>query len=54
MPATYLFEVKFPRSARFNGGELGTEASMFTAPAAITTFIYVAWFLNKQRRTGDC
>ena len=45
-PAGHLFEVSFPGSALLNGGELGTEASVFMVPAAIATFAYVLWFLG--------
>ena len=48
-----LFEVSFPGSAWLNGGELGTEASVFMVPAAIATFVYVLWFLRgKDDDTG--
>ena len=42
----HLFEVSFPGPAWLNGGELGTEASVFMVPAAIATFVYVGWFLR--------
>jgi len=45
-PVGHLFEVSFPGSAWLNGGELGTEASVFMVPAAIATFVYVLWFLR--------
>jgi hypothetical protein len=44
MPVGHLFEVTFPGPAWLNGGELGTEASIFMVPAAIATLIYVLWF----------
>jgi membrane protease YdiL (CAAX protease family) len=46
MPLGHLFEVTFPGPAWLNGGELGTEASIFMVQAAIATFIYVIWFLR--------
>lgn len=52
MPVGHLFEVTFPGPAWLNGGELGTEASVFMVPAAIATFIYVAWFLKKGSRNA--
>ena len=45
-PVGHLFKVSFPGSAWLNGGELGTEASIFMVPAAIATFIYILWFLR--------
>ena len=45
-PVGHLFEVSFPGPAWLNGGELGTEASVFMVPAAIATFVYVGWFLR--------
>ena len=49
----HLFKVSFPGSAWLNGGELGTEASVFMVPAAIATFVYVLWFLRgKDDDTG--
>ena len=45
-PVGHLFKVSFPGSAWLNGGELGTEASIFMVPAAIATFVYVLWFLR--------
>ncbi len=45
-PVGHLFNVTFPGPAWLNGGELGTEASIFMAPAAIATFVYVIWFLR--------
>jgi CAAX protease family protein len=50
MPVGRLFEVTFPGSAWLNGGELGTETSIFMVPAVIATFIYVIWFLRGRRR----
>ena len=50
MPVGHLFEVTFPGSAWLNGGELGTEASIFMVPAVIATFIYVIWFLRGRQR----
>lgn len=40
-PVGHLFDVTFNGPAWINGGELGTEASLFMIPAAIVTFIYV-------------
>jgi membrane protease YdiL (CAAX protease family) len=45
-PVGRLFNVTFPGPAWLNGGELGTEASIFMVPAAIATFLYVIWFLR--------
>jgi uncharacterized protein len=45
-PVGRLFNVTFPGPAWLNGGELGTEASIFMVPAAIATLIYVIWFLR--------
>jgi len=45
-PVGRLFNVTFPGPAWLNGGELGTEASIFMMPAAIATSIYVVWFLR--------
>jgi len=47
-PVGRLFNVTFPGPAWLNGGELGTEASIFMVPAAIVTFVYVMWFLRGQ------
>ena len=49
MPLGHLFEVTFPGPAWLNGGELGTEASIFMVPAVIATFIYVIWFLRGRQ-----
>jgi hypothetical protein len=46
IPVGRLFNVTFPGPAWLNGGELGTEASIFMVPAAIATLIYVIWFLR--------
>ncbi len=53
-PVGRLFNVTFPGPAWLNGGELGTEASIFMVPTAIATLIYVIWFLpglppNRER-----
>lgn len=45
-PVGHLFDTTFPGPAWLNGGELGTEASIFMMPAAIATLIYVIWFLR--------
>ena len=45
-PVGRLFNVTFPGPSWLNGGELGTEASIFMVPAAIATLIYVTWFLR--------
>ena len=47
-PVGRLFNVTFPGPAWLNGGDLGTEASIFMVPVAIATFIYVIWFLPGQ------
>ena len=48
-PAGHLLTVTFNGPALLNGGELGTEASVFMVPAAIATFIYVIWFLRGEQ-----
>jgi len=48
-----LFNVTFPGPAWLNGGELGTEASIFMVPAAIATLIYVIWFLRSLPPDGE-
>jgi membrane protease YdiL (CAAX protease family) len=45
-PVGRLFNATFPGPAWLNGGDLGTEASIFMVPAAIATFLYVTWFLR--------
>ena len=45
-PVGHLLKVSFPGPAWLNGGELGTEASIFMVPAVIATFAYVMWFLG--------
>ena len=52
-PVGRLFNVTFPGPAWLNGGELGTEASIFMVPAAIATFIYVIWFLRRLPPEGE-
>jgi hypothetical protein len=52
-PVGHLFEVTFPGSAWLNGGELGTEASIFMIPAAIATFVYVNWFLRAEQSLDE-
>jgi len=52
-PVGHLFEVSFPGAAWLNGGDLGTEASVFMMPAAIATFIYVIWFLRGRRNVDE-
>lgn len=47
-PVGHLFAVTFDGPALLNGGELGTEASIFMVPAAIATFIYIVWFLRGE------
>jgi CAAX protease family protein len=49
-PGGRLFNVTFPGPPWLNGGELGTEASIFMVPAAIATWIYVIWFLRGPPR----
>jgi hypothetical protein len=48
-PVGHLLSVTFNGPALLNGGELGTEASIFMVPAAIGTFIYVIWFLRGNK-----
>jgi len=48
-PVGHLLAVTFDGPALLNGGELGTEASIFMVPAAIATFIYVIWFLRGEK-----
>jgi len=48
-PVGHLLAVTFDGPALLNGGELGTEASVFMVPAAIATFIYVIWFLRGEK-----
>jgi uncharacterized protein len=52
-PVGRLFNVTFPGPAWLNGGELGTEASIFMVPAAIATLIYVIWFLRSLPPDGE-
>ena len=52
-PMGRLFNVTFPGPAWLNGGELGTEASIFMVPAAIATLIYVIWFLHSLPLDGE-
>jgi len=51
LPAGRLFDATFPGPAWITGGELGTEASYFMIPAAITSFIYVCFFLRRRTET---
>lgn len=53
MPVGHLFNISFPGPAWLNGGELGTEASVFMIPAAIATFIYVRWFLGARQQANE-
>ena len=53
-PVGRLFNVTFPGAAWLNGGELGTEASIFMVPAAIATAIYVIWFLRGPDEDKEC
>ena len=53
-PIGRLFNVTFPGPTWLNGGELGTEASIFMVPAAIATFVYVIWFLRGQSLDQFC
>jgi membrane protease YdiL (CAAX protease family) len=48
-PAGHLLDVTFNGPALLNGGELGTEASVFMVPAALATFVYVIWFLHPEK-----
>ncbi|MEY2487624.1 MAG: protease family protein [Verrucomicrobiota bacterium] len=41
IPVGRLFDVTFPGAAWSNGGELGTEASLFMIPVIIASFIYI-------------
>ena len=41
IPVGRLFDVTFPGPAWSNGGELGTEASLFMIPVIIASFIYI-------------
>ena len=52
-PVGRLFNVTFPGPAWLNGGELGTESSIFMVPAAIATLIYVIWFLRSLPPDGE-
>ena len=52
-PVGRLFNITFPGPAWLNGGELGTEASVFMVPAAIATLIYVIWFLRSLPPDGE-
>jgi len=52
-PVGRLFNVTFPGPAWLNGGELGTEASVFMVPAAIATLIYVIWFSRSLPPDGE-
>jgi membrane protease YdiL (CAAX protease family) len=52
-PVGRLFNVTFPGPAWLNGGELGTEASIFMVPAAIATLIYVIRFLRSLPPEGE-
>lgn len=51
-PAGHLLDVTFNGPALLNGGELGTEASVFMVPAAVATFVYVIWFLRSEKEEG--
>src|SRR5690349_5331434 len=53
-PVGRLFNVTFPGPAWLNGGDLGTEASIFMVPAAIATFVYVMWFLRGRSLDQFC
>jgi membrane protease YdiL (CAAX protease family) len=50
-PVGHLLAVTFDGPALLNGGELGTEASIFMVPAAIATFVYILWFLRGVDRS---
>ena len=52
-PVGRLFNVTFPGPAWLNGGELGTEASIFMVPAAIAPLIYVIRFLRSLPPEGE-
>ena len=53
-PVGRLFNVTFPGPTWLNGGDLGTEASIFMVPAAIATFVYVMWFLRGRSLDQFC
>ena len=48
-PAGRLLDISFPGPAWLNGGDRGTEASIFMIPAVIGSLIYVIWFLGKGK-----
>ena len=52
-PVGHLLTVTFNGPALLNGGELGTEASVFMVPAAVATFIYIVWFLRGENGEGE-
>ena len=52
-PVGRLLDVTFPGPAWINGGDRGTEASIFMVPAVIGTLIYVLCFLGKGNRDAD-
>jgi membrane protease YdiL (CAAX protease family) len=49
VPVGHLFDVSFPGPAWINGGELGTEASLFMIPMIVVFFFYIAWRYPKGR-----
>jgi CAAX protease family protein len=53
VPVGHLFNVSFPGPAWINGGELGTEASLFMVPMIVVFFFYIAWRYPKGRATGN-
>jgi membrane protease YdiL (CAAX protease family) len=50
VPVGRLFDVTFPGPAWSNGGELGTEASLFMIPVIILSFIYINRRYRKSAR----
>jgi hypothetical protein len=50
-PVGHLFQVTFPGPAWLNGGDRGTEASIFMVPAIVGLFIYVMWSLKGSQQS---
>jgi CAAX protease family protein len=53
VPVGHLFNVSFPGPAWINGGELGTEASLFMIPMIVAFFFYIAWRYPRKSKTGE-
>jgi CAAX protease family protein len=53
VPVGRLFDVTFPGPAWSNGGELGTEASLFMVPMIVLSFLYIAWRYPKRKTPGN-